>query len=103
MEEYEKKLYIKALKLKGEGSQLDILGEEAAEVIHAASKYKRANEGLYEKSVLRDNLIEELSDLHIMINQILTNFDAEDDFNTIVKQKLARLDKRLDILETKNE
>ena len=101
MEIEDKKLYEKALKYKGESSQLDILIEELSEAIHATVKYKRLKEGLYEKEVLKEHLIEELGDVQIMINQTLINFNAENEFELVMSRKIERLKKRLKSLEEK--
>lgn len=91
-------LYERALKLKGETSQIDIAVEELAELMQALIKYKR-NEGLYEKILLKENIVEELADVQIMIKQLIYNFDVNKEFIEMKNKKLERLKQRLDILE----
>ena len=98
---YSKELYTKALKIKGELSQLDISVEECAEYIQSLIKIKRCKEGLYEKEVAIEKSVEEASDVVIMIEQMLVTFDKEKLFNDIKKRKLERLEKRLKMLEEK--
>ena len=94
-----KELYTRALKLKGEISQIDISVEECAEYIQSLIKIKRCNEGLYEKDVAIEKSIEEAVDVIIMIEQMIITFNKEELFNDMKKRKLDRLDKRLNLLE----
>ena len=96
IEEYEKQLYLKALSMKGETTQIDISVEESAEFIQSLIKIKRCNENLYDKEVAIEKMIEESADVMIMINQMIITFSKEEYFETMKIQKLKRLEKRLE-------
>ena len=91
-----KELYLLALKLKGEESQVTISIEEMAEAIHALSKFKRLKEGLIERKDAINNIINELSDVQIMVEQLVITFNEEELFNNCKIQKLKRLKLRLE-------
>lgn len=76
----------------GESAQLDILCEEAAELIQAVSKVRR--EAPNADALLNDAL----ADLNIMLTQILT---CMDDDETVVYNKTvnAKLERQLNIIK----
>lgn len=80
----------------GLACQLDQTVEEAAELIQAINKYKRATlSGNKEKwAKCRENMIEETADLQVMIFQLqyLLDFDIEE----IAMSKVARQLKRIE-------
>lgn len=69
--------------------QLDILQEECAELIQAASKFKRGN---YDEYTIPSSLIEELADVEIMLNQIeyLLGDDVRKEIGRVKKDKIKR-------------
>lgn len=76
----------------GESAQLDILCEEAAELIQAVSKVRR--EAPNADAMLNDGL----ADLAIMLTQILTCLD--DDENLVFNKTVnAKLDMQLGIIK----
>ena len=76
----------------GESAQLDILCEEAAELIQAVSKVRR--EAPNADAMLNDGL----ADLAIMLTQILTCLD--DDENLVFNKTInAKLDMQLNIIK----
>ena len=71
--------------------------EECAELIQAISKVKRYGfVGEY-----RDNLIEEIADVDIVITELLMAFNvSEDEFFSVLDRKIQRIKSRL---EERNE
>ncbi|WP_207748071.1 MazG nucleotide pyrophosphohydrolase domain-containing protein [Clostridium thermobutyricum] len=90
------KIMKKAVDKYGE-KQLDIAQEELAELIQAISKYKRASTP-DEIAKARNNIIEELADVCIMVKQIyfLLDFNRDDLITNMMKYKLRRLDQRME-------
>ena len=76
----------------GESAQLDILCEEAAELIQAVSKVRR------ESPNADDMLVDGLADVAIMLTQILSCMD-EDESVVFNKTVNAKLDRQLDIIK----
>ena len=70
--------------------------EELAELIQAISKVKRYGfVGEY-----KDNLIEEIADVDIVITELLMAFNvSEDEFFSVLDSKIQRIKKRLDKTE----
>ena len=70
--------------------------EECAELIQAISKVKRYGfVGEY-----KDNLIEEIADVSIVIREIMMIFGLSDgDINEVIDSKIQRIKKRLDKTE----
>ncbi|WP_288478026.1 hypothetical protein [uncultured Clostridium sp.] len=87
------KIMKKAVDKYGE-KQLDIAQEE---LIQAISKYKRASIP-DEIAKARNNVIEELADVCIMVKQIcfLLDFNRHDLITNMMKYKLRRLDQRME-------
>jgi len=93
-------IYKKALKLKGELSQLIISAEEASELNHALLKLIRNmvfEEPDCGKKSTKIKVAEEIADVLILIEQLCYNYG--DDFIQQIKDfkgyKLQRLEKRL--------
>lgn len=90
-------LYRKALNTWGQLAQIDMAVEECAELIKALCKWKR---GLDNETV--DPLLEEMADVEIMLEQLKMIYNykysngAIDKFKDIKRQKLERLEKRLE-------
>lgn len=72
----------------GEGAQLDILQEECAELIQAVSKIRREIPNAYE------NFIDELADVSIMIEQMISFMD-DDEKTTLYKKINEKLERQL--------
>ncbi|MHA1382324.1 MAG: hypothetical protein ACTSR3_01060 [Candidatus Helarchaeota archaeon] len=83
-------LYRKAWNKFGENAQLIMIMEESAELIQAVAKYMR-----YGEKNIKDNIIEEMADVGIMIEQFLQVYSLESEFNKIRKKKIERLERRL--------
>ncbi len=98
-----KKLYQKALRLKGLENQLDITIEEISELLQAIIKWRRAKIESYEKIVLVEHLSEEIGDTEIMLEQLKLSFNIEKEVDEFKNKKLKRLEKRLKILEEGKE
>lgn len=79
-------------KYYGESNQLDILCEEAAELIQAVSKVRR------EAPNADDMLVDELADVAIVLTQILSYMD-EDESVVFNKTVNAKLDRQLNIIK----
>ena len=84
-----KKTYETAIKTWGVDNQVDMLIEEAAEVIHAIQKLRR---GL----VTEDSVCEELADLEIVLEQMRLVFSTKD-IDKFKAAKIKRLKNRLQI------
>ena len=99
MKDEEKAIWKKALLIKGEASQIDILLEELAELIQAVIKYKRSV--MYKKDINIDekqiilNIAEEIADVEIMLNQMKFNFSFEKQVKTFYDFKFKRFKDRL--------
>lgn len=74
----------------GMDAQLDILQEECAELIQAISKYRRINKLPGFDSQAYSDLIEEMTDVKIMLDQIEYLLDSPIAFDIWRKQKIAR-------------
>lgn len=85
----------KAIEVYGKDMQLNVAIEEFSELIKEICKHKRGEDN-------RDNILEEMADCYIMMNQIEIIFDIKaKDIITVVEEKLARLEKRLEEKESK--
>ena len=89
------KLYARAWRKWGPDSQLDMVIEEAAELIQAVNKVKRY--GYKAKNL--DHLAEEVTDVAIMLEQTVEVLDLRTACRHHAKVKLARLAGRLKGLE----
>jgi NTP pyrophosphatase (non-canonical NTP hydrolase) len=94
--EERKAILQKALNTWGEVAQLDMVIEEASELIQAIQKYKR--KPTEENS---QHILEEMADVYIMLGQLevlLDSYPAEGrpDLTEWVKRKLNRLQNRLE-------
>lgn len=80
--------------IKAHGKELEttVAMEELAELIQAVSKVKRYGfVGQY-----RDNLIEELADVDIVITELMMMFDVgSEEFYGVMDRKVQRIKKRL--------
>ena len=81
------------IKENGVALETVIAMEELAELIQAISKVKRYGfVGEY-----KDNLIEEIADVDIVITELLMMFDiSQDEFYNVIDKKIQRLRKRLE-------
>lgn len=70
-------------------AQLGVLQEECAELIVAASHFRRNRKNSY------DELVEELADVYIVWYQIFEYMQCEKEFKCIVDEKIKRLEERI--------
>lgn len=94
--EYQAALNHRALQAWGEDAQLQMVIEEAAELIQALCKLKRKKH-----SGISDQVIEELVDVEIMLDQLKNMCIVRDPtsaarYDAATTKKLARLKQRLD-------
>lgn len=84
------------IKENGVALETVVAMEECAELIQAISKVKRYGfVGEY-----KDNLIEEIADVDIVIREIMMIFGISvGDINEVIDSKIQRIKKRLDITE----
>lgn len=98
-------IYKEAVKQYGIDAQEDMLLEEMSEVQKAILKHRRAVKYGQTKdkpiSYFINNIIEELADVTLMINQLLTVYDHDGKFNEYYDQKIARITEKLNETETK--
>ena len=88
----EKDLYERNIQYHGIEQETTIAMEECSELIKAISKCKRY--GFVDKH--RDNLIEEIADVLIIINELQLIYDiSNDDIENIKKYKIDRMDYRI--------
>jgi NTP pyrophosphatase (non-canonical NTP hydrolase) len=103
-EKSKQEIYKLALYSSGEIFQLDMMNEEAAELIQAINKYKRALK--YNPSEISsriDDIASELADVSNLIEQLKYDFDNSTDvdynFSELVEKykvkKLKRIKKRI--------
>lgn len=93
MEEYSAILE-ENIKAHGVNEETVIAMEECAELIQAISKVRRYGcIGKY-----RDNLIEEMADVDIILTELMIMFDITDEkaFYDVIDKKIQRLRKRLE-------
>lgn len=92
MTQAEKDLYERNIQYHGIEQETTIAMEECSELIQAISKCKRY--GCVDKH--RDNLIEEIADVLIIINELQLIYDiSNDDIENIKKYKIDRMDYRI--------
>ena len=88
----EKDLYERNIQYHGIEQETTIAMEECSELIKAISKCKRY--GCVDK--YRDNLIEEIADVLIIINELQLIYDiSNNDIENIKKYKMDRMDYRI--------
>ena len=92
MTQAEKDLYERNIQYHGIEQETTIAMEECSELIKVISKCKRY--GCVDK--YRDNLIEEIADVLIIINELQLIYDISDnDIENIKKYKIDRMDYRI--------
>ena len=92
MTQQEKDLYERNIQYHGIEQETTIAMEECSELIQAISKCKRY--GCVDKH--RNNLIEEIADVLIIINELQLIYDiSNDDIENIKKYKIDRMDYRI--------
>ena len=92
MTQTEKDLYERNIQYHGIEQETTIAMEECSELIKAISKCKRY--GCVDK--YRDNLIEEIADVLIIINELQLIYDiSNNDIENIKKYKIDRMDYRI--------
>lgn len=89
----ENEILLQAIATYGENEQSRIAMEELAELIRAINKYHRAKTDEH-----RQNLIEEMADVYIMLRQISIMYDisGEKEIEPVIHEKIARLRERLE-------
>jgi NTP pyrophosphatase (non-canonical NTP hydrolase) len=87
--EEQKGIMLQALSRYGVDAQDDIAIEEMSELTKAIIKNRR-----YKTFATLENLYEELADVYIMLEQIMTSLD-KDRVQSYVNSKLERLSERL--------
>lgn len=92
------RIHRKAVEYFGHDLQMTVACEELAELIQAVSKYQRDKAN----PKCRDNIIEEIVDVGIMIGQIAEILQIKPvELESMKKFKLERLDKRIDGMRKK--
>ena len=92
MTQAEKDLYKRNIQYHGTQQETTIAMEECSELIQAISKCKRY--GFVDNH--RDNLIEEIADVLIIINELQLIYDISDnDIENIKNTKMDRMDYRI--------
>lgn len=84
----------------GPRSQIDVMIEEASELIKALLKWRRAKNRYL--ITARDCIIDELADVRIMVRQMEIFFQAEDEVEKRIDYKVKRQQKRLEEREAQN-
>lgn len=87
-------LYCRTIEKWGEGSQIDMIVEECAELIQAINKHKRKPN---ENNLIM--LAGEIADVEIMLEQAKLIYKISYEVETIKKNKLVRLEERLNKIE----
>ncbi|MCL2563586.1 MAG: hypothetical protein FWE08_06085 [Oscillospiraceae bacterium] len=81
----------------GEKSQTDMAIEEMSELTKAILKYRRAK-SFEESNVMKEQIIEEIADVYIMLAQLVLIYDGvlcSTRVQSIAFEKMARLEERL--------
>ena len=89
MEFNEKELFREAVDRWGQTAQMDMCVEECAELIKAINKWKRGKGSLFD-------LVQEMVDVHLMVEELRYIVDNETLWNEAKQLKLTRLRRRLD-------
>ena len=93
---HQRKIMKKALEKNGKLKQSVIAMEECSELIKAISKMIRYSYDEDLDSVYRDNLIEEMADVYIILDELKIMYDIlEFDIEQIIKQKIDREEGRI--------
>jgi NTP pyrophosphatase (non-canonical NTP hydrolase) len=89
----ENEILLQAIATYGENEQSRVAMEELAELIRAINKYHRAKTDEH-----RQNLIEEMADVYIMLHQISIMYDISGvrEIEPVINERLARLRERLE-------
>lgn len=82
-------VYRRALETYGKFNQLIVANEELGELSKEICKYLRGIGN-------RENLVEEIADVRIMIEQLEMLFDCHEDVETMMQGKAERLTRKLD-------
>lgn len=95
----DKEILQRAIDTYGAESQKDMIIEEALELALAILKHRRSvreekTPGQIEK--WRDNIVEERTDVGIMLEQVDIMFDCKDEVEEIQAYKINRLKERLE-------
>lgn len=88
----------------GKSAMLEQTAEECVELAHACLKlarYYRGENKVYGRSEeeMLNNIIEEMADVKLCINEILSGFDMFKEFDDWILKKESRLHKRLEELD----
>lgn len=90
----ERNIVLQAIAEYGVDAQTDMMIEEMSELTKALCKYRRK-----ESDETRDNIIEEMADVQIMLDQMMEIYDKDGKFEKYRDVKLLRLAARLGIVE----
>ena len=85
----ENEIYEKAILLWGKRAQMNMMVEEAMELIQALMKYHRCR-------VTDDDVINEMVDVQIMLNQMKIVMNDDSKYNRMMAFKLDRLQQRVE-------
>ena len=84
---WEKNIFKSCLDKWGADSQINMMQEEAAELIHSLNKFRRGRIG-------KDEVIKELADVQVVLEQMLLIF-GETEFQLQYDKNLKNLEERL--------
>lgn len=87
-----REIYEKAIGRWGINLQMDVAIEEMAELTKEIVKGKRGSENA-------DEIIEEVADVYIMLEQIITILHCEEEVNQHIQAKVNRLKATLEMLQ----
>lgn len=88
----ENEILMQAIATYGENEQSRVAMEELAELIRAINKYHRAKTDEH-----RQNLIEEMADVYIMLHQLSIMYDIDsEDVTHMIEKKVWRMRERLE-------
>lgn len=80
----------------GKNAQMDMAVEEMAELTKAICKRKRTGATGPEAVAARENLLEEIADVFIMLVQLVRMFDGAEEIQHTVDEKMCRLKNRIE-------
>ena len=88
----EEEILLQVIATYGKNEQSRVAMEELAELIRAINKYHRAKTDEH-----RQNLIEEMADVYIMLHQISIMYDIDgEEVAAVIEDKVWRLRERLE-------
>ena len=97
MKDDERALFAEAIALYGDQAQVNMLHEEIGELLVALNTLNRSSATGTDREAARDNALEEIEDVRVMLDQMTVLLDSTDEIQLAIRgTKTARLRQRVD-------